>query len=168
MSKFAEKHVCWGIPDPEELEDAESPPGSPPKSPGASYVYRKEKSLIDIVSETNPVPVWEGSVYKKRRIRGGWVCVHFVVAATCRVEGDHKEVQLSFNYRDHFHDPLQLKMRGHIDEILNWSPDDINSLPVSGCGLIIACVTDDGRHKVGQGGVGGTRIERFESQPSYI
>ena len=149
MAEFEDKHVCWGIPDPQELEDAPVASGSPQNSPGASFVYRKEISLIDKVSETKPVPVWEGSVYKKRRIRGGWMCKHFVIAATCRMTDNHKDVQLSFNYRDHYHDAMEIKMRGHIDEILYWAPNDPNSLPVSGSGLIITCMTDDGRHKVG-------------------
>ena len=153
MAGFSDKKVSWGIPEPKDLEDAVIPEGTPKKAP-ASYVYRKQKSILDQISPTRPFLVWEGSVYKKRRIRGGWTCKYFAIAATCSMveDGeDSKAVNLSFNYRDNYHEPLPVKMRGQIEEILFWTPDDEYSMPKSGCGIIINCVTDDGRYKVRKG-----------------
>ncbi|GMI00821.1 hypothetical protein TrLO_g13553 [Triparma laevis f. longispina] len=140
--KETERKVSWGIPAPHELE--ESVDG--PDKLGAGYVS-KNTSILDGCQPGSPVVLWEGSLFKKRRIMGGYIPKHFSICAN-NVGKDsmgNDMINISFCYRDAERDPMPTKMNGHISEVEVWEPQ--LTLPKPGGGLLIHCITESGAYK---------------------
>ncbi|GMH71324.1 hypothetical protein TrST_g3327 [Triparma strigata] len=136
------RRITWGIPDPHELEDAGE------DRLGAGYVT-KNASILSDCKPGSPVQLWEGSLFKKRRIMGGFQPKYFTLCAN-NVGTDsngHDIINLSFCYRDSLQDALPSKMNGHISEVEEWQPNAANLLPRIGGGLLIHCITEGGAYK---------------------
>ena len=80
-------------------------------------------------------------MFKKRRIRGGFVSKHFAIFATTQGADSqgHTKYAMSFNYRDNFADEIPLMMSGRISEVEEWNPAS-HVLPRSGGGILITPV----------------------------
>lgn len=145
----ASKAVSWDMPiDQVEGSNAVRRQTLPP-----GFVRKTKDSILDDITEGKPAVMWEGIVYKRRKVLAGWIKRVLAICITVRKRqdggksrgGGENVVNISFNYRGNFVDPLPVSMKGDIISIeLGLSSG--GQEPRSGGGLTITFLAGNGKY----------------------